>query len=216
MFEVIFLGIITGIGISVPIGPANLELVKRGLTQGYRKGFEVGLGTAISDSLLCLLVYMGIVPLILKIGIIQIILYTSGGFILLTIGAYSLFQTYSLEDPLSIPEKRSEWAQRYENMNPILLGLTLNSANPMVIGFWIIFISEAIEYGKLGESFPQLFIFATSVFVGSCLWFASLTAFICWGKKYVSKVAFIAISTICNVIMIICGIVIILNVFKII
>lgn len=216
MFEVIILGIITGIGISVPIGPANLELVKRGLTQGYRKGFGVGLGTALSDSLLCLLVYMGIVPLILKIGIIHIFLYTSGGFILLGIGVYSIYQTYSLEDPLSVPENQSEWAQRYENMNPVLLGLTLNSANPMVIGFWILFISEAIEYGKLGQSFPQLFIFTTSVFAGSCIWFATLTSFVCWGKKYVGKIAFVVISTICNIIMIVCGIVILLNVFKII
>jgi len=212
MFEVIILGLITGIVISVPVGPANLELIKKGLTKGYKDAFKLGIGTALSDSILSLLVYVGIVPLILKISLIHTILYLSGGIVLLILGIFSMYQTFTLEDPLSIPEGRSEWAHKYNNMNPILLGFTVNITNPMVIGFWVMFIANSLSSGLLGESFPQLFLFSFFVFIGSSIWFGTLTTIVCWGKKYIGKSAFIVISTICNLVMIICGLYFIIKV----
>jgi threonine/homoserine/homoserine lactone efflux protein len=205
MLEVILFGIVTGVVISVPIGPANLELIKKGLTCGYVSAFKIGFGTALSDSLLSVLVYMGIVPLLLKNYLIHTILYLSGGIILIVLGAFSMYQTFTLEDPLSVPEEQSEWAHRYNNMDPILLGFFINITNPMVIGFWIMFVANTINSGYLGKSFLQLFLFSSSVLVGSSIWFGTLAAIVCWGKKYVGKGAFITISTICNSLMIICG-----------
>jgi threonine/homoserine/homoserine lactone efflux protein len=215
MIPIILYGIFFGISISVPIGPANLELIKRGLTKGYRSALGVGLGTAISDSLLSVLAYIGVIPLFNKIGMIKIVLYCGGGLVLMAIGGFSIYQTFTLEDPLSVPEEQSQWAERYHNMNPVLLGFTINTTNPMVIGFWIFFFSTVAEHGLFGRSLSELFVFSSSVFLGAMLWFATLATLVHWGKQHVNKMAYKVISSICNTVMIIMGAYFIISFFGI-
>lgn len=205
MFDVILYGLFCGFTISVPIGPANLELVKRGLTRGYRQALKVGIGTAVSDAMLSVLAYLGVVPLFYKIGVVKLVLYCGGGVMLVAIGAVSMWQTWHTEDPFAIPDEQPPWAERYHNMDPLLLGFLINTTNPMVIVFWIFFFSTVVQHQLIGHSMLDLIVFPLSVFSGALLWFSLLALLVSRGKRFVGKVAYRTISTICNLAMIIIG-----------
>jgi threonine/homoserine/homoserine lactone efflux protein len=91
-------------------------------------------------------------------------------------------------------------------MNPALLGFLINTTNPMVIGFWIPFFSSAVQHCRLlGRHYPELLLFAAAIFAGSLAWFAALSTFVIWGRRYVGRLAYVAVSTVCNAVMILVG-----------
>lgn len=205
MLHAILYGLFCGFTISVPIGPANLELIKRGLSRGYRQALHVGIGTAFSDALLSTLAYLGVVPLFYKLGVVQLILYCGGGVMLVAIGIASLWQTWHCEDPFRIPDEQPSWAERYHRMNPLLLGFLINTTNPMVVAFWIFFFSTVVQHRLIGHSLLDLVVFPLAVFAGAFFWFSLLALLVSRGKQYVGRVAYRSISTVCNTVMIVVG-----------
>lgn len=204
MLDVFWIGLFLGVSIAVPIGPANLEIIKRGLAGGSREALEVGFGTAASDALLSFLVYLGVVPLLLRIGVVKILLYAGGGVVLVAIGLVSLYHTYACDDPLALPDRipGDPFTERYRNMNPVLLGFLINTTNPMVIGFWILFFSSAVQHRLLGRHLHELLLFSGAVFTGSLAWFTLLSTVVLWGRRFVGRVAYMAVASVCNIAMI--------------
>lgn len=203
MLDAFLLGLFLGVSIAVPIGPANLELVKRAFAGRSREAVAVGFGTALSDSLLSLLVYLGVVPFLLKIGVVKQLFYAVGGAMLLAIGFVSLWQTWSRENPLDVtPDAPDDpFTARYRSMNPVMLGFLINSTNPMVIGFWIVFFSSALQHRLVGRHAYELLLFAFAVFLGSFAWFSLLASFVAYGRRFMGRIAYLAVSTLCNATM---------------
>lgn len=207
MLDAFLMGLFLGVLIAVPIGPANLELIKRALKGRPREAFGVGLGTALSDALLALLVYFGVVPLLFKIGIVKQFFYAGGGVMLIAVGCVSLYQAYANENPLEPPETSAAdpFTERYRNLPPVSLGFLINTTNPMVVGFWIGFISSALGHRLLGRHAYELLLFSGGVLLGSLAWFAALAALVASGRRYVGRLAYLAVSTVCDATLVAAG-----------
>ncbi len=207
MLDVFWIGLFLGVSIAVPIGPANLELIKRGLAGRPGEAFEVGFGVALSDALLSILVYVGVVPLLLRLAVVKFALYVGGGVLLASVGTASLYQTWAADDPLAPPAcgMTNPIAERYRNMNPALLGFLINSTNPMVILFWIGFFSSALQHRLAIRHAGDLLLFSGAVLAGSLAWISLLSTVVLWGRRFVGRLAYVAVSTVCNGVMILAG-----------
>lgn len=82
--HLILVGIILGWGAAIPIGPMNLEMMRRTLTKGMRFGFTFGLGACTADVTYLILISLGLIalfkqPIVLKViaalGIVVLLVF---------------------------------------------------------------------------------------------------------------------------------------------
>ena len=126
----IALGLLLGWGAAIPIGPMNLEIVRRNITLGTRYGFAFGVGACLADlSYLILLAFGAVVilshPTSLRVaGII-------GSIILAWFGYQAL--TIKNAEPVESQIKCKAPSQPYKHTAQ---GYMLTLINPYTILFW--------------------------------------------------------------------------------
>ena len=60
MFGAIIQQIVLGISLAAPVGPINIEMLKRGIERGFWHAWVVGIGGMTADILFMLLIYFGL------------------------------------------------------------------------------------------------------------------------------------------------------------
>ncbi|HNY11131.1 MAG TPA: LysE family transporter [Candidatus Wallbacteria bacterium] len=198
----------------MPVGPANIELLRRGLHEGFKPAFEVGIGAALSDSFLCILAYFGIVKFLLLSKLINVLLGLLCSAVMIMLGVSGFNALFNKKTDVM---KRLKYSGSHKN--PILMGFLINTSNPMVIGFWVVFLGAVSSYSGIKEFFvlyPQagIFLFAFTVFIGSLLWFYFLSHIVIKGKKYLTGFVFEIISFVCSTVFILFGLALIYGVLK--
>ncbi|MFZ1083256.1 MAG: LysE family transporter, partial [Candidatus Kryptoniota bacterium] len=78
-------GLLTGIIISIPIGPINVTVVSKGFKQGFKNAFAVGLGASSMDFFYCSATMLGLSAIVHKLEV-NIIFQVIGFFLLLYLG----------------------------------------------------------------------------------------------------------------------------------
>ena len=103
--------IILGLTLAAPIGPVNLEIIKRGLNSGFKQAFLTGMGAMSADATYLTLIYFGLISF-LNIALMKIVLGLGGSFILIYLGfisAKEFFHKYATEEnqppQLSMPNR---------------------------------------------------------------------------------------------------------------
>ncbi len=217
MLSVMFYGLLYGFAISMPIGPANIELIRRGMNCGFKEAFEVGMGAALSDALLCLLVYFGVVKIILASKLLNSLLGIGCSALMFYFG-FSGFKTIFIDrhkpDVLKYLKEG-----RGSKRSALAMGFSINTTNPMVIGFWVVFLGAVTSYSRMKASFDEhpnfsIFLFSFFVFCGSLGWFYLLAKIVHKGKKYITSSIFELISFVCSSLFIIFGFLLVYGVYK--
>jgi threonine/homoserine/homoserine lactone efflux protein len=60
MFLVMIQQIILGVSLAAPVGPINIEMVKRGIEKGFWHAWLVGLGGMTADIFFMMIIYCGL------------------------------------------------------------------------------------------------------------------------------------------------------------
>lgn len=160
--------ILLGITLAAPIGPVSVEMIKRGLKNGFLSAFIVRLGAAIGNFTCLVFSYYGLLQLkgtsyvITTLSIISSLILIKKGYIYLT---KHLSLTASSQD---------------SNTHGIMTGLYLSIANPIAFIFWSGIITNSANAFDTGLLFNSLII------VGVIIWGAAFSAFLSLGKKYVT------------------------------
>ena len=55
-------GMTIGVALAAPIGPINIEIIRRGIQGGYLRGWLVGLGAMTADTIYAALIVSGLTP----------------------------------------------------------------------------------------------------------------------------------------------------------
>ncbi|MFA6037157.1 MAG: LysE family translocator [Legionellales bacterium] len=176
--EILFMGILLGWGAAIPIGPINLEMIRRNLNFGTRFSLLFGFGACSADVLYLVLLSYGVLslltyPLVLKIiGIL-------GAFVLIyfAYGALTAKPSQALE--ASIPKGTL--------LSHYLSGLLLTLSNPITILFWASISSQVVT---LTVSHPNALIYAgIGVLMGTVSWVVALNLFLHFTKHKISNAA---------------------------
>ncbi len=134
MWHLYTLGLLVGWGVAIPIGPMNLEIIRRNLTYGLPSGLCFGLGIVSADLTYFLLLNLGILMVLVHNKMVMLPVGIIGSFILLWFASKTLRM-----QPGSYKTSRAKpgplWRQ-------ICDGYLLTLMSPFTILFWASMSSE--------------------------------------------------------------------------
>lgn len=163
LHEIIF-GLLLGWGAAIPIGPMNLEIIRRNLQLGTIYGMALGVGACTADLTYIILMSLGALsilshPLILKIiGILGGLILAWFGFSALRLNSQSLAE----KNPSTHNDKISPlWRHTLE-------GYLLTLINPFTVLFWSS-VSAQIAINAHTQGHGALFT-ALGVLLGTLSW----------------------------------------------
>ncbi len=192
------IGMITGIVISIPIGPINVTVISRGFKQGFNNAFAVGLGASAMDFFYCGAAMLGLSPIVHKLEV-NIIFQIIGFILLLYLGVRDL--TTKVE------------SFRYENIIPkngrirsaFLIGLFMYISNPTLVAFWITLSGIVQSSESIVRNAGDGILFALGVGIGTAIWYYSLLKAIFWKRSSFKAETLSLLSKVSGLIMLAFG-----------
>ncbi|MDX1651409.1 MAG: LysE family transporter [Brumimicrobium sp.] len=163
MFELILKGVVTGLILSVMLGPAFFVLLETSIRKGIRSALAFDAGVLISDIVYIIIAYVFIQQVEeLSRGTDNAVIRAVGGGMFLIFGLFTFFKTVSTTqlDPVRGKAKNSRdfWIL-------FIKGLILNLANPLVIFYWF----SVMALGKSGQETVftgwDMFLYLTVILV---------------------------------------------------
>jgi threonine/homoserine/homoserine lactone efflux protein len=173
------LGIAVGALYCAPVGPVNLEIVRRGLTIGFLAAFLVALGSVIGDSFWAAVGILGSTLLMESIPLRVAIGFVGVGILLFL--AWSAYRTAGLDPDLHLtdpPRRRVGF----------LLGVALSMANPFAVFFWL-WLAASGAMTSVGvdstHHVARVWFFAGLV-AGAVLYGLALSGVVAWSRRFLS------------------------------
>jgi threonine/homoserine/homoserine lactone efflux protein len=157
LVELILKAVVTGLILSIMIGPAFFVLLETSITKGIRAALAFDLGILISDLIYILIAYLFFQEVAaLTQGENEGLLKIIGGLLFLTYGSIYFFKKPSM----SVNGKFSnDLVQTRDYLMLFIKGLVLNLTNPMVIFYWFSVLTLGAK-SKYDDSIPvPMFIY---------------------------------------------------------
>jgi threonine/homoserine/homoserine lactone efflux protein len=171
--------ILLGLTLAAPIGPVNLEIIKRGLNSGFKQAFLTGAGAMSADATYLTLIFFGLTAF-LKISFMKIALGIAGSIILIYLGALSVKEFFRYS------ENKSKAAQRLFNSSYIT-GYVLAISSPMTIVWWTGVFGALLASQTTTVTNISAFFSCLSILLGCFLWVFSLAVVLHFGKKFINE-----------------------------
>jgi threonine/homoserine/homoserine lactone efflux protein len=198
MYYILFLKCIaSGFFLAAPIGPVNLICIRRTLNEGQLSGLIIGLGAAAADALYGYAAAAGLHVLTAFIFHYSLVFRWLGGSFIIYLG-YKIF--YAI--PQNPNGRKIPVNSRYRLFTGIFL-LTLT--NPITV-FTFIAVFSSFGIAVLVTDFFAATLASLGVFIGSSLWWLTLTSIVYRFRHRVTPPIIIRINQIAGLIIILLGI----------
>ncbi|MFT6509169.1 MAG: threonine/homoserine/homoserine lactone efflux protein [Parvibaculaceae bacterium] len=180
-------GILVGIAVAAPIGPVNLICIRRALRYGWLNGFLAGLGAAAGDGIFAIIAAFSVTAALDFMQSNEVWLQSIGGLFLIGVGTKTWFSHPHLVD--GEPQDPTKRAKDHD-LEGLLAGVTssffLTITNPAtMLGFVAIFGSIA-GFTLGGTDYVRATELVIAVILGSALWWAALTSFVAYFRRYMN------------------------------
>ena len=189
--------IILGLSLAAPIGPVNVEIIKRGLNSGFKQAFLTGAGAMSADSTYLTFIFFGLTSF-LNIAFIKIVLGIAGSFILIYLGLVSAKDIFHK----AVVENQS----RRMYKNSFITGYVLAISSPMTIIWWAGVFGALLSSQTNAQTNLSTFLSCLSILLGCFIWVFFLTIALHWGKKIINEKMVGFISLIAGIFLIVFGI----------
>lgn len=188
---------ISGFLLAAPIGPVNLICIRYTLSEGRIPGLVVGLGAALADVIYGSAAAAGLGALTAFILHYDMLLRWGGGSFIIYLG----FRTFH-----AVPQNKSDDKDSGRSPYSLFAGVfLLTLTNPVTI-FTFIAIFSSFGIAVLVTDLSTTALAALGVFIGSALWWVTLTSIVCFFRSRVTPNAVASINKIAGIIIILLGI----------
>ena len=167
--ETLFTGIIMGFSLAAPIGPVNIETIKRGFKSGLKPAIMFGTGAIFGDVFYCTLLLIGLVPLIASIPGLHKFLWGAGALIMTYLGWGGIKEFWQKKE-FDMEEVREQQGA----INNFTLGWVMAVFNPYAFMWHITAGGAFISAGVSKAGFLGGITSIGSFLVGVSMWLALL------------------------------------------
>ena len=186
-------GMTIGVALAAPVGPINIEIIRRGIQGGYLRGWLVGLGALSADTVYAALIVSGLTP-VADQPALRVPLFLAGAVMLTWVGYNSVRAAWRGEgmDQGTVPAGRDSY----------VTGLLMAVFNPMGIVYWLsvgaALVADAVE--RAGTAGSPLLV--GGVFFGIFLWVTFLSWLAQVARRFVTGTGMLWITGIGGVALI--------------
>jgi threonine/homoserine/homoserine lactone efflux protein len=164
-----------GLSLAAPIGPMNIEVLKRGYTEGFLSSWLVGLGGLSGDILILLSIFFGLQDF-MQNKLILYVMYLLGVVMLSYLGITSLKK--AINKTFSEPE-----CVQSNSSNSFFTGFTISLANPISLVFWFGVYGTSLQLLTTTHSIPFSILASFAIIAGLFLWNLNLVLTVYFSKK---------------------------------
>ena len=203
MLTTILNKILLGISLAAPLGPVNIEIIKRGLAYGFWPAFSVRLGGAITNSACLLIAYFSIgklennQPLIIFVSLV-------GCIVLVTMGIITITKVI-FKSELIINKISNLKSNTYSN-NGILAGMLLSFISPIGLMFWLTTFVAGITIDGTGKFCIKNLFVNFFIIIGVLIWGVIISSLLHFGKKLINAKALKIVFGLSGILLIYFGI----------
>ncbi len=169
--------LVLGISLAAPVGPINIEMIKRGISGGFWSAWLVGLGGMSADVLFMLFILIGLAPFIQK-DVVTLFLYGAGCLMLVYIGIQSMRQAAS--HAFLFEEGHPTTAQR-----SYASGFFIALTNPINIVFWFGVYGSTLSHMVHSYTLLQASIASICIIVGIMLWNMNIAFTVHFTRRFI-------------------------------
>jgi threonine/homoserine/homoserine lactone efflux protein len=187
-------GLVIGFAMAIPIGPVGILCLRKTLTEGSSRGLITGLGAATVDALFGSIGAFGLTFVSAMVARQELWVRLVGGMLLLFLGIRTL--RAKRKDPI-LPFGSTGLLGSF--LSAFVLALT----NPVTI-FAFIAVFAAFGLGK-SLSIVSASELVLGVFIGSCLWFLTLSIIAKFFRKKLNSGGFRWVNRIAGALLLVCG-----------
>lgn len=177
LFGLIGYGMVIGVALAAPIGPVNIEIIARGIRDGFVNGWLVGLGALSTDTVYAVLVVSGLTPLADTPGL-RFPLFLAGGVMLSYVALKSLraARATTVAPDHATPKRGRSY----------MAGVLIAAFSPMGIVYWLsvgaALVAEAVD--RVGSAGAPVLV--GGVFLGLLTWVTSLSLLAQVARRFVT------------------------------
>src|SRR6266436_1918954 len=178
-------GFLSGLLLSIPVGPVNLTIINEGARRGFRWAALIGLGATAMEVLYCTVAFTGFasffsrgyIKAAMELFSFVFMLYLAVKFL----SAKSVTATTKISAVTSRIEARLE--ERLQPRSAFMTGFARVMGNPGVLLFWIILAANFISREWVEPNGPGKSACIAGVAVGVGLWFVGLSWAVSLGHR---------------------------------
>lgn len=181
MFGAIIQQIVLGISLAAPVGPINIEMLKRGIERGFWHAWIVGIGGMTADILFMLLIYFGLSSVFMY-TYVQAFMYC-GFFLLFYLGFQSVKQGISHSNMEYKQEEIGGLKQSF------MAGFLIAISNPLNLVFWFGIYGSTLSSLLTKVTKQEAFLYSLCIIVGIILWNLNIAFSVHFGRTLLKKKA---------------------------
>jgi len=170
-------GFISGLVLSIPVGPINLTILNEGARRGFRWAVLIGLGATTMEVIYCFIAFTGFASFFTR-GYIKAAMELFSFVFLLFLGVKFLL---TKEGPAhvrfgsAVERIEARFEKRFEGHSAFITGLLRVMGNVGVLVFWIILAANFISREWVTPDWPGKIACVSGVALGTGLWFVVLS-----------------------------------------
>jgi threonine/homoserine/homoserine lactone efflux protein len=171
-------GLISGLLLSIPVGPINLTILNEGARRGFKWAALIGLGATTMEVIYCFIAFTGFASFFTK-GYVKAAMELFSFVFMLFIGTKFLFAKSVQAKPVPLGAAADKIEVRLEErLHPhsaFMIGLVRVMGNVGVLVFWIILAANFISREWVTPDWPGKLACVAGVAVSTGGWFTGLS-----------------------------------------
>ena len=189
-------GLISGLLLSIPVGPINLTIMNEGARRGFKWAALIGIGATVMEVLYCSIAFTGFASFFGS-RVIKAAMELFSFVFLLFLGLKFLLAK-SVTAPMHLGRAADRLDERIESrLHPhsaFWTGFVRVLANPGVLLFWIILAVHFVSREWVEDNWSGKLACITGVALGVGLWFIGLSWIVSRGHGRMSELTLLRIE----------------------
>jgi threonine/homoserine/homoserine lactone efflux protein len=200
-------GLISGLLLSMPIGPVNLTIINEGARRGFTQGMLVGLGASVMELIYCTIAFTGFSSFFGDRMVKASMEVFSFTFLLFLGLKFLTAKTVAAPTQLGAAAGKIE-ARVGEKFNPhsaFMTGFVRVLGNLGVLLFWIVLAANFMSHDWVTDTFTAKTACVVGVALGTNLWFCVLSYGVSRGQGRFSEATLVRMQHISGICLIAYG-----------
>jgi threonine/homoserine/homoserine lactone efflux protein len=171
-------GFLSGLILSIPVGPVNLTIINEGARRGFFWAFLIGLGATAGEVFYCFIAFTSLASFFQK-GYIKAAMELFSFVFMLFLGIKFLMVKSVESAPVDFGARahqfEEKFGQRFNPSSAFMTGLVRVLGNLGVLVFWVIVGAQFISREWVPSDWPGKLTCVGGVALGVGAWFAGLS-----------------------------------------